>query len=89
MVSIKDKIYTIATALLVGSAIVIAGLAIHQEFFEKPDMTAGLQFVDGWEYITTGSFTEGNEEAPITILKFYDYQCPFCKQINTEFGAFD
>lgn len=84
MVSIKDKVYTIATALLVGSAIVIAGMAIHQEFFEKPDMTAGLQFVDGWENITTGSFTEGNEEAPITILKFYDYQCPFCKQINTE-----
>lgn len=84
MVSIKDKIYTIVTTLLVGTAIVIAGFAIHQKFFEEPDMTAGLQYVDGWENITIGSFTEGNEEAQITILKFYDYQCPFCKQINSE-----
>lgn len=84
MASAKDKIYTIVTALLVGSTIVIAGMAIHQEFFEEPDMTAGLQYVHGWENILPGLFLEGNEEAPITILKFYDYQCPYCKQINSE-----
>jgi len=84
MDSTKDRIYTIGTALLVGLAVIIGGMAIHQEFFDQPDMTTGLQFVEGWDDITTGSYVEGNEEAPITILKFYDYQCPFCKQINAE-----
>lgn len=84
MDSTRDRIYTIGTALLVGLAVIIGGMAIDQEFFEEPDMTSGLQYVEGWENITTGSFIEGNEEAPITILKFYDYQCPYCKQINSE-----
>jgi F0F1-type ATP synthase membrane subunit c/vacuolar-type H+-ATPase subunit K len=41
MDSTKDRIYTIGTALLVGLAGIIGGMAIHQEFFEEPDMTAG------------------------------------------------
>jgi protein-disulfide isomerase len=31
---------------------------------------------------TTGSPSKGSEDAPVTIVKFEDYQCPFCKQVQ-------
>ena len=34
------------------------------------------------EVPTTGSPSKGSEDAPVTIVKFEDYQCPFCKQVQ-------
>ncbi len=31
---------------------------------------------------TTGAPSKGPEYAPVTIIKFEDYQCPFCKQVH-------
>ena len=34
------------------------------------------------EVSTTGAPSKGSEYAPVTIVKFEDYQCPFCKQVQ-------
>ena len=31
---------------------------------------------------TTGSYAKGSEDAPITIIQFSDFQCPFCKSVE-------
>ena len=33
----------------------------------------------------TGSPSKGSEHAPVTIVKFEDYQCPYCKQVQPTF----
>jgi protein-disulfide isomerase len=39
------------------------------------------------ELVTAGSPFLGNEHAPITIVKFEDFQCPFCKQAQPAFTS--
>lgn len=31
---------------------------------------------------TTGNYAKGSENAPVTIIQFSDFQCPFCKSVE-------
>ena len=38
------------------------------------------------EISVAGEPSKGSEKAPVTIVKFEDYQCPFCKQVQPTFN---
>ena len=38
--------------------------------------------VDSNKVDTTGDPYIGNANAPLTVVEFFDYQCPFCKQVE-------
>ena len=38
------------------------------------------------ELSVTGEPLKGSEKAPVTIVKFEDFQCPFCKQVQPTFN---
>jgi len=78
----KEKINSGITTILVLSAIMIGGLSIHKEFFSKENIYSGLRYVNDWENISIDTHKEGSEKASIKIFKFYDYQCPFCKDLD-------
>lgn len=40
-----------------------------------PDLTV-------WKVPVTGAPSEGPADAPVTIVAFYDYECPFCKRVQ-------
>lgn len=74
---------------LIPGAIVIAGLiiagAIYFAFFTKaPERTAGQtndKTVDV-RPIDKNDFILGNPDAPVVVLEYSDFECPFCKQFH-------
>ncbi len=93
--------------LTVPVAIVIAGVIIAISLFvgirsrtpvaanpQVPQAPAGN--LEAMAPITKGDHIRGNANAPITIVEYSDFECPFCKrfhdtmkQVMSEFGASD
>lgn len=78
--------YGTALAVLVGALIIGAAFAFGQGGSAPTMPGAGEQVaVDIKDVKAEGSPFIGSKNAPVTIAVWYDYQCPFCKQL--ELGA--
>jgi len=40
-----------------------------------------------WRAVSTGGATAGAPDAPVILVEFYDYECPFCRQIQQNLDA--
>ncbi|MGE3961119.1 MAG: DsbA family protein [Dehalococcoidia bacterium] len=61
----------------IAAAIVIAGLLV---FLNRPGASAGDgEFVAREHEAPVNGTTIGNPDAPVRIIEYGDYQCPFCK----------
>lgn len=81
----KEKFYTVVTIVMVCSAIVIMCLVLQKEFFKEDYNISNLQYIYGWEKmvgIAGNAYQKGHDRAKVTVLLFFDYQCPYCKQLN-------
>lgn len=70
------KLNTLITAvLIIGTAFV--GYIVVTDYFKTPEPSLTLQ--QPLQQEPTG-FLEGDEHAPLTLYKFFDYSCNFCEQ---------
>jgi protein-disulfide isomerase len=78
--------YGTAIAVLVGALVIGAALIFSNGGMKAPaDGAAQPVAVDIKDVKTDGNPFIGSKNAPVTMAVWFDYQCPFCKQL--ELGA--
>ena len=77
----KDTLSTVFTAILVVCALTVTGLVVKRELWPQTESPV-KGFYEDWEELTRTGNRVGPREAPVQIVKFYDYECPFCKSVQ-------
>ena len=75
----------VVVATLVLCALVLTGLVVHREFFHSTASVSPLgevRHVDDWQKYGTQGLTLGQLSAPLRIVVFSDYQCPYCAHLS-------
>lgn len=78
--SLRGHLENLATGVLVVCALTMTAIVVHREFAPPPDPNAPRppRKIAEWKQYATGDMQIGPTSAPVTIVEFSDFQCPFC-----------
>src|SRR5687767_13073569 len=83
MSSIVDRIIT--TALMIVAVVMIA-VFIRRELLParaQAQNSPPVAFVEGWKDLLAAGIRVGPTDAPVTIVEFVDFECPFCRRADS------
>ena len=87
----RTLLSNLATAAMVACAFVVTTLVVRREFFAaaaaagQPDLRPHR--VDDWDGLLTAGQWMGRKDAPVRIVEFSDFQCPFCARAHPVLDA--
>lgn len=74
---------SILTYILAACALVIVGLVIGKEFFlETHSVPQPIRHIGNLDTLNIDGIQAGTEDAEVTIIEFFDYECPYCKKFQ-------
>lgn len=76
----RDSLTTVAVVLIAASAVVLTVTNVRREFFRPP--TRPFRVVPEWETYATTGHRVGPDSAALTIVAFFDYECPGCRTLH-------
>lgn len=87
----RDFLERAASAVLGLTAVVIAIVVVHREFFDSPPARGQpkSEYVKEWRSILPAGRLVGSARAPVTLVEFTDLQCPFCDSSTASFKECD
>lgn len=75
-----------ATAVLACCALAVTGLLVKRELMPPPDPNAPRR-VEDWSKYTERGQQLGPPEAPVRLLVFSDFECPYCQRFAGQMTA--
>ena len=79
----NQRLETTLSIALTVSAVALAGTVVYRQVLATPsDQMAKPTYVDNWEYLVNSGSRIGLSEAPVQIVEFGDFQCPFCRTFH-------
>ncbi|HXT15253.1 MAG TPA: DsbA family protein [Gemmatimonadaceae bacterium] len=83
-----DRLSTAFTAVLVACALTVTGMMVRREFFPPvraaaPVSLPPLDVSAQWDELTSHGTVIGSPSAPIRVVEFSDFQCPFCASVQS------
>jgi protein-disulfide isomerase len=78
----------LSSGLVLACTLVLTGIVVKREFWPPQPDGASARVVkldpDVWEALAGGRHAIGIPGAPVTIVAFADFQCPFCRDFARE-----
>lgn len=80
----SEKLSNLFTAVLTVCALVVTGAVVRREFFSPPasETFPHPRVLDDWKELDHSGNLLGSVSAPVRIVEFADYECPFCRALN-------
>jgi protein-disulfide isomerase len=84
----KIKLDSVITVTLVVCALITTGVVLRREFIATPAGRAQAEqkpiFLKNWRADIAKGIRMGPAEAPVQLLEFSDFECPFCANLHKD-----
>lgn len=79
------------TGILVVCAVLVTAVVLRRELLDPPlpaeAAVSALRQVEDWEELAREGTVMGPADAPVRIVEFSDFQCPFCRVVQETLAA--
>ena len=81
--SLRDHLSIATNAALLIVLGVLLAIILRDRVFESGDVgEPELALVEDWELVLDKPVSRGSERAAVKVVEFFDYQCPYCLQLE-------
>lgn len=92
MSQMRSRLEGLTSAILTVTAVAVAAALLHGEFFRERSRVATAQqrqpeYLPNWQEFLGSGTSIGNPTAPIKIIEFGDFECPYCRVASDSLRA--